>query len=190
MPAPSSDISNAELAMFCRQFGSLIHADVNILQVMEALRNQVGKAYFREIIDQVRRDVEMGRTLATAFSRYPQTFSPFFISMIRQGELEGELDSVLLTLADHFESRLDRDVNAARTRTTGGALDLETLISVVRYGMVWMGAFLSAIFVAAGIILYAASADLLPREWQAASICLITGLFLFLGVLLFSRQAR
>jgi len=189
MPPQSTDITNAELAAFCRQFGSLVHADVNILQVLEALRNQVGKAYFREIIDQIRRDVEMGRTLATAFSRYPQTFSPFFLSMIRQGELEGELDTVLFTLADHFESRLDRDVDTGRTRGTG-ALDVETLISVVRYGFVWMAAFLSAIFVAAGIILYASSAGLLPHQWQTAGICLVTGLFLFLGVLLFSRQAR
>ncbi len=189
MSAQAAEITNAELALFCRQFGSLVHAQVNILQVLEALRNQASKAYFREIIDQVRRDIEMGRSLATAFSRYPQTFSPFFISMIRQGELEGELDQALFTLAEHFEARLDREVDSTRQRASG-AYDVETLISVLRYVMVWGAAFLSAIFIAAALIWQATNLEVFPPNALGPAVFFVTGLVLFLGVLLFSRHGR
>ena len=91
MPDSDHPIGNSEMAQFCRQFSSLMHAQVNILDIFEALREQTGSAMLRDILAHVREDAEMGRSLATAFSRYPQVFSPFFISMV-QGEPDGELD--------------------------------------------------------------------------------------------------
>ena len=98
MADTQQSVDNAELASMCRQFASLIHAEINILEILEATRAQAGSPYLREVIDNVREDLEMGRTLATAFSRYPKTFSPFFISMVRQGELEGDLDRMFAEL--------------------------------------------------------------------------------------------
>src|SRR5512139_2443835 len=87
MPPDSSEITNAELAQFCRQFGILMQAEVNLLEGLEALKSQSTRPLLKEIIDSVRNDVEMGRTLATAFSRYPTVFSPFFVSMVRHAEI-------------------------------------------------------------------------------------------------------
>jgi len=188
MPKAAPNTGNTEMALFCRQFASLLHANINILEVLDTLRSQVDRAYFREVIDTVRRDIEMGRTLATAFSRYPQTFSPFFVSMVRQGELEGELDQVLMTLAEHYESRLGDRVDSSRT-TQGGAFDLESMMSALRYSFIWGFAFLSAICLCAAAVWVAVVTGALDKSWLAPSVLLVTGTVLLLGALLFSRRA-
>ncbi|MGD8240475.1 MAG: type II secretion system F family protein [Armatimonadota bacterium] len=188
MPRAASNVTNADMALFCRQFGSLLHANINILEVLDTLRSQVDKTYLREVIDTVRRDIEMGRTLATAFSRYPQTFSPFFVSMVRQGELEGEMDQVLMTLAEHFESRLGDQVDRTRTGQAG-AFDLESLMSALRYIFIWGFAFLSAICICAAAVWIAVNAGAFGGAWLAPAILLTTGIIFLLGVLLFSRRA-
>jgi len=189
MPRAAQNITNTEMALFCRQFGSLLHANINILEVLDTLRSQMDTAYLREVIDTVRRDIEMGRTLATAFSRYPQTFSPFFVSMMRQGELEGELDQVLMTLAEHFESRLTDGVDSRRMGEAG-AFDLQSMMSVLRYMFIWGFAFLSAICVCAAAVWVAVNAGAFNSDWLAPGILLVTGVILLLGAALFSRRAR
>ncbi|MCE5217362.1 type II secretion system F family protein [bacterium] len=188
MPPEEMDVGNAEMAQFCRQFSSLMHAQVNIIDIFEALREQTGSALLREILDHVREDVEMGRTLATAFSRYPQVFSPFFISMIRQGELEGELDRILTDLATHFETRLEDGVDATRRRDTGG-FDLEGIASVFQWIFIWFSALLGFCAFGGGLVYYATDMGAIPGR-VPANIALFVGVIMFLGVLVFTRGRR
>jgi len=154
MPEQDSELTNVQLAAVCRQFASLMHAEINILDIFDTLREQSDSAFFQEVIDSIREDVEMGRTLATAFSRYPQTFSPFFISMVRQGELEGELDRTFDLLADHFESRMDDTVDVHRRRGEG-AFDLETVAAAFQWLFIWLTALLAFCALGAGLVWYA-----------------------------------
>lgn len=189
MPPEESPIGNAEMAQFCRQFASLMHAQVNILDIFHALREQTGSALLREILDHVREDVEMGRTLATAFSRYPQAFSPFFISMIRQGELEGELDRILSDLATHFETRLEDAVNLEARRDGGGLFDLEAVASAFQWIFIWTTALLGFCALGSGLVYYATGPKALPGE-PFANIAIFVGGVMFLGVLVFSLGRR
>jgi hypothetical protein len=189
MPENEMEISNSELAQFCRQFSSLMHAQVNILDIFDALREQTGSALLRDILDHVREDVEMGRTLATAFSRYPQVFSPFFISMIRQGELEGELDRVLADLATHYETRLEAGVDATRRRDSSAMMDLETVASVFQWMFIWTTFLVGFSALGAGLVFYATGPGALPGN-PAANISIFVGIVMFLGVLVFSRGRR
>ena len=61
MPEQDSELTNAQLAALCRQFASLMHAEINILDIFDTLREQSDSAFFQEVIDSVREDVEMGR---------------------------------------------------------------------------------------------------------------------------------
>ena len=185
---PGTNIGNAELATLCRQFAGLMHAQVNILDIFGTLREQGDSALLREVIDSVREDVEMGRPLATAFSRYPQTFSPFFISMVRQGELEGELDQTFGLLADHFESRLDVEVDSQRRREDG-SYDLETVASVFQWLFVWVTALLAFSAIGAGLIWYGTTVGELPGA-PLPTMLLLVGVILLLGVLVFSRGRK
>ncbi len=190
MPEQDSELTNAQLAAVCRQFASLMHAEINILDIFDTLREQTDSAFFQEVIDSVREDVEMGRTLATAFSRYPQTFSPFFISMVRQGELEGELDRTFDLLADHFESRMDETVDAHRRREEG-AFDLETVAAVFQWLFIWLTALLAFAALGAGLVWYATAPDEggLPGE-TIPNVLLLVGFIMLLGVIVFSRGRK
>ena len=189
MPKDEGQVSNAEMAQFCRQFASLMHAQVNLLDIFDALREQTGSALLREILENVRGDVEMGRTMATAFSRYPQVFSPFFISMTRQGELEGELDRILEDLSTHFETRLEGGVDA-KARRDGLAVDMEAAASAFQWIFIWSTALLGFCALGAGIVYYATEVfDVLPGS-AAANTAILVSVVMFLGVIVFTRGRR
>ena len=188
MPESPAEIGNTELAALCRQFASLLHAEINILDIFDAVREQSDDAFVREVIDSVREDVEMGRTMATAFSRYPQTFSPFFISMVRQGEREGELDQAFAGLADHFESRLDDGVDARRRRDAS-AFDLETVASAFQWLFIWVAVLVAFCALGAGLIWYATEVGGLPGA-TLPNILLLVGVIMLLGVLVFSHGRK
>ncbi len=182
------EISNAEMATMCRQFSTLMEAQVNILDIFEALREGTDNTFLREALDSVQEAIEMGRSLATGFSRYPQAFSPFFISMLRQGELEGELDKILEELAAHFESRMTTEVDARR-RPAAGAFDLETVASAFQWIFIWVVALFAACALGAGLIYYATGPGALPGQ-PLPNILLLVGLVLLLGVIVFALGRR
>jgi len=188
MPEPVQEISNAEMATMCRQFATLMAAQVNILDIFEALREGTENRFLREVLYSVQEAVEMGRSLATAFSRYPQAFSPFFISMLRQGELEGELDRVLEELAEHYETRLSTEVDARR-RPEAGAFDLETVAAAFQWIFTWLIGLLAAALLGAGGVYYATQTGALPGA-AVPNIFLLVGLVLLLGVLVFTMGRR
>ncbi len=189
--AEESKVTNAELGAVCRQFATLMKADINILEIIETLRAQTTNAFLREVLEQVQEDVEMGHTLATSFSRYPNTFSPFFITMIREGELEGEMDRVFDDLADHFESRLG-DAPDARRPARAGIFDWEAAASAFQWIFIWLCALASASALGAGLIWYATGPENgagLPGH-RVPNILIFVGIILALGVLLFTRGRR
>lgn len=183
MPAESAPITNAEIAAFCQQFSSLIHAQINILDIFEALREQTTNPLLREIIDSVRADVENGRTLATAFSRYPNVFSPFFISMIRQGELEGEVDSAMASLAEHYATRLEATPDTKRLDAPG--YDWEAAARSFQWLFIWATALTAFCLLGAGLIWYATLMRAVPGDpWP--NVLILVAIIMFLGVVVFS----
>jgi hypothetical protein len=180
VPPQETPVTNSELSVFCRQFSSLVHAQINILDIFEALREQSANQFLREVIDNVRTDIENGRTLATAFSRYPQVFSPFFISMIRQGELEGELDRVLSDLANHFETRLEDTPDAGRRR--GEAMfDIEAAARAFQWILIWFLAITAFSIGGAGLVWHATLSGALPGAPGPNALILVS-LIMLLGV--------
>jgi hypothetical protein len=187
VPIEQPGLTNAELAAFCRQFSSLMHAQINILDIFDALKEQADDPLLREIVDQVRTDVENGRSLATAFGRYPNCFSPFFISMIRQGELEGELNVVLEDLANHFASRIDQTVD---TSTRGAPeVDWERAATLFQWVFIWVIALAAVCALGSGLIWYATT-DLGVAHHPGPYILGFIGFVLILGVVLFARGRR
>jgi hypothetical protein len=188
MADTDTPVTNAEIGALCRQFASLIHAEINILEILEALRAQTSNAFLREALDSVREDLEMGRTLATGFSRYPQIFSPFFISMVRQGELEGELDRVFTDLAGHYETRLEGTPDRSRLRGDS-FFDWESATSLFRWALAWIAALFAVCALAVGALIYAADMGAVPGRLPA-NVCILIGVIVLLGALLLARGRK
>ncbi len=192
MAETEANVTNAELAAVCRQFATLMKADINVLEILETLRAQTTNAFLREVLQEVQEDVEMGHTFATSFSRYPNTFSPFFITMIREGELEGELDRAFDDLADHFETRLGETPDARRP-AQAGVFDWQTAASAFQWIFIWLCALGAACAIGAGLIWYATAGPDggtgLPGD-RLPNILIFVGVILGLGVLVFTRGRR
>lgn len=110
-------IGSKDLALFTRQFATMINAGLPLVQCLEILAKQVEKDVFRKTITQVMRDVESGSTLADALSKHPSVFSSLYVSMVEAGEAGGVLDVILQRLALYLEkiTALKRKVKGAMT---------------------------------------------------------------------------
>lgn len=129
--ATKGGIPQRDIGEFCRQFAAMHRAGVNIMDILATLTTQSENEWFRTVLTSARRDVEMGRSLAFALSRFPGDFSPFFIQMVRRGEVEGVLDEVLLSLSQH----VDRGPEMMLGQPTAGAgisYDVDVLVAKLR----------------------------------------------------------
>ncbi len=106
-----------EIVIFTRQLSTMIGAGIPMLESLEILREQAASRNFRMLLREVIEDVRGGQDLSTAFGRWERVFSDVYVSMIKAGEASGQLDDILLRLADYMEAndRLRRDIKSAMT---------------------------------------------------------------------------
>ncbi len=96
-------VSVAELVVFTRQLMTLQRSGVSILVSLESIREQSTNSYFKKTIEEITHDVEAGKSLSSALSKFPKIFSEIYINMIRAGEAGGMLDDILDRLANLLE---------------------------------------------------------------------------------------
>ena len=92
-----------DVAMFCRQFATLVGASVSLIGAMEILVAQTTNIKFKGIIQKVAEDVRTGSPLSAAMAVYPAVFPELMIHMIEAGEAGGMLETVLYRLAEQYE---------------------------------------------------------------------------------------
>lgn len=104
-----------DMLLFSRQMYSLLKAGVPILKSLAALQESATRIGFANMLQDVRASLDSGRDLSTAMRRHPKIFSPFYISMVRVGELTGALEEVFLRLFNHveFEREIKEKVSQA-----------------------------------------------------------------------------
>lgn len=117
MPTMGAVVSTRDLAIFTRQFATMINAGLPLVQCLDILSKQTEKENFRQIIGQVMRDVEAGTTLAEAMAKKEnkKVFDELFVNMVEAGEAGGILDDILSRLATYIEKAeaLKRKVKGA-----------------------------------------------------------------------------
>jgi type IV pilus assembly protein PilC len=117
IPGFSGRIKLKEVAVFSRQFATMINAGLTLLRSLSILADQTSNKELARIIGEVRRDVERGSALSVALAKHPKAFSRLYVAMVRSGETGGSLDSVLLRLATTIEKQVElrRKVKSAMT---------------------------------------------------------------------------
>jgi type IV pilus assembly protein PilC len=96
-------IDQQAVAIFTRQFSVMIDAGLPLVQCLEILASQADDASFAGILENVRRDVEGGSTLADAMRQHTAAFTELYCNMVAAGETGGILDVILRRLADYLE---------------------------------------------------------------------------------------
>ncbi len=92
-----------EVAIFSRQFATMVNSGLPILRALSILSEQVSNKELAKTLVAVRNDVEQGASLSGAMAKFPKAFNDLYIAMVKSGETGGMLDDVLLRLADVLE---------------------------------------------------------------------------------------
>lgn len=111
MPLFGDLIQKTATARFCRTFGSLSKSGVPILTALEIVRDTAGNQVIAEAVDDARSDVQGGGMISLALQKHA-VFPTMAIQMISIGEETGELDSMLMKVADFYEDEVEQAVKA------------------------------------------------------------------------------
>jgi type IV pilus assembly protein PilC len=110
-----SPASTKDLAIFTRQFATMISAGLPLVQCLDILAKQASKPSIGRVIADVTREVESGSTLSDALGKHKVVFDDLFRNMVAAGEAGGVLDEILMRLATYIEKAdaLKRKVQSA-----------------------------------------------------------------------------
>lgn len=127
----------ARLAVFCRQFSTMVDAGVSLVRCLDVLSQQQEDAKLRRILVDIGERVESGESLSRAMQRHPRTFNSLFIGLVRAGEVGGVLEESLQRLAQFLEKdvELRRKVKSALTYPV---LVLTAAIGIVAFLVAWV----------------------------------------------------
>lgn len=99
----SRRITTAEMAVFLRQFATMINAGLPIVTALKVQVRQSANPQLRKVLAEVLADIEAGESLSAAFGRRGDIFPPVMVHMVAAGEVGGILDDVLNRLAMQLE---------------------------------------------------------------------------------------
>ncbi len=111
----SKKVGAKELAVFTRQFSVMIDAGLPLVQCLDILAEQQQNPFFKDVLRQVRQNVEEGATLFSALEKHPKVFDGLYTHMVEAGETGGVLDLILQRLATLIEKvvKLRRSIVSA-----------------------------------------------------------------------------
>src|SRR3989344_1023359 len=125
-------VKQSDLILFTRQLSSMLNSGLTLIKSLEILREQINSQTMNEIIGGIIADIEEGKTLSSAISRYPDIFSPIYVSIIKSAESSGLLDRALSHLADNLEKQ------AKLRNTIRSALTYPTIVVILMFVVVFI----------------------------------------------------
>jgi len=100
-------VSMEDCLVLSRQLYTLQKAGVPILRSLAGLQASTAQASLIALLEDIRASLDQGRELSAALARHPKVFSPFYVAMVRVGEMTGRLTEVFQRLSQHLEFELD-----------------------------------------------------------------------------------
>ncbi len=106
-----------DVVLFTRQLSTMLSAGIPMLESLEILADQTENPGFKRALKGVVEDVRTGQDFSNACAKYPKCFSDIYVSMIRAGEVSGQIDVILERLAEYVEAaqRLKNEIKSAMT---------------------------------------------------------------------------
>jgi type IV pilus assembly protein PilC len=107
IPGTGKKVPLKALAIMSRQFATMVNSGLPLLRALRILAEQTECKELSRVLHVVRADVEGGTALSAAMSKYsPKVFPALMVNMTRAGEVGGFLDTVLLQVAENYESEV------------------------------------------------------------------------------------
>lgn len=172
------------LTLMVRQMATLVKARIPLDDALAALVEQTEDSRLKGVMSQVRESVNEGKSLADSLKMFPRVFDPIFISMIRVGEVSGNLDLVLKRLAEFTEASLK-----LRNKVIG-AMTYPAVISLAGIGItIFLFAFavpkITEVFAGSKVplptitVAMIAISDFMSHQWLTIILTMVGSFFLF-----------
>ncbi len=129
IPGFSDSVRGRDIVVFTRQLATMIDAGLPIVQSLDVLAGQSPNKKLRNVVRQLKDDVEAGGTFTDALRKHPKLFDDLYTNMVAAGEVGGILDSILNRLAGYMEKAMRLK---AKIR---GAMIYPTVIVTVAVGV-------------------------------------------------------
>lgn len=106
LPIIGTLVRKVVVARFSRTFGTLISSGVPILEALDICRNTAGNTVLEDALDKVRESITEGGTIAEPLGE-SGIFDDIIVNMVDVGEETGELDKMLIRVADNYDEEVD-----------------------------------------------------------------------------------
>ena len=181
-----------ELVIFTRQLSTMVAAGIPILEGLEILQEQADKAGFAAVLDSIVEDIRSGGDLSHAFGKFPRCFDTIYISMVHAGEVSGQLDDILVRLAEYMEesANLKREIKSAMTYPV---VSLVLVIGITMFLMLGIVPKFREVFDSMDIKLPALTEyTLWLADWMTANVLTMFGggIALFFGAKYYAKTKR
>ncbi len=140
-------VTQLDLMLFSRQMYTLLKAGVPIMRALAGLQESTTNKTFKKVVQDIRESLDAGRELSPSLARQPGIFTPFYVSMVRVGEMTGQLEEVFLRMFHHLEfEKFMREQVKSATRypsfviaTMGVAIVIINLFVIPAFAKVYKG---------------------------------------------------
>ena len=111
----AKQVKKKDLAIFCRQFYTMINAGIGITACLAILEKQSENKTLMKALSMVHEDVQKGFTLSESMRKHKKIFPLLLINMVQAGEVSGNLDTIMERMAVHFEkeNKLENKIKSA-----------------------------------------------------------------------------
>ncbi len=105
----------SEKIVFTKNLAGMLRAGLPLTRALDVLTKQTENKFFKEVIDFLIENIDKGGTFSDGLEKFPNIFSPLFISMVRAGEESGSLPATLLEIGTNLEKSyaLNRKIKSA-----------------------------------------------------------------------------
>ena len=177
-------IRSIDVQLFSRQLYTLLKSGVPIMRGLAGLQESAINKSFALVVGDMRESLDSGRDLSATMRRHPSVFSPFYLSMVRVGEMTGRLEEIFLRLFDHLEfERMMRE----RVRTAmrypmfvviamGVAITVINLFVIPAFAKVYAGFNAELPLMTRGLIFFS---DFMVRFWPLMLALLVGSIVAF-----------
>lgn len=121
-------VSRKELAIFLRQFATLLESQVPLAESLKTLLIQAGTPALKDLTFELISDLDAGLPLSRSIEKRSDVFGEYYVQMIKSGEISGRLGEVLSNLADYAEHENDLMAKAKSSATYPAFLFLTFIV--------------------------------------------------------------
>lgn len=177
-------VTQLDLMLFSRQMYTLLKSGVPIMRALAGLQESTSNKTFAAVIQDIRESLDAGRELAPSLARQPAVFTPFYVNMVRVGEMTGRLEEIFLRMFHHLEfDKFMREQVKSAIRypafviaTMGIALVIINLVVIPAFAKVYRGFGAELPLMTRVLIGFS---DFMVAWWPAMLVALVVAVFGF-----------